>query len=49
VIGEGSTIGGNVFLMHSVPPNSVVIYDDGRMIVRSKRDRGLDASVDFQI
>ena len=25
VIGEGSTVGGNVFLMESVPPNSLVI------------------------
>lgn len=27
VIGAGSTIGGNVFLMDSVPPNSIVVQD----------------------
>ena len=36
VIGAGSTIGGNVFLMESVPPNSIVIYDAPKMRVLSK-------------
>jgi serine O-acetyltransferase len=36
VIGAGSTIGGNVFLMESVPPNSIVIYDSPDMRVLSK-------------
>jgi serine O-acetyltransferase len=36
VIGAGSTIGGNVFLMESVPPNSIVIYDAPEMRVLSK-------------
>lgn len=49
VIGEGSTIGGNVFLMHGVPPHSLVLYENGRMVVRSKRDRGAAAAMDFQI
>jgi serine O-acetyltransferase len=48
VIGQGSTIGGNVFLMHSVPAHSLVIYEDGRMTVLNKRDRGTPA-IDFQI
>jgi serine O-acetyltransferase len=48
VIGEHSTIGGNVFLMHSVPPHSLVLYEDGRMVVRPKRER-LGLEVDFQI
>ncbi|MBN1412864.1 MAG: serine acetyltransferase [Spirochaetales bacterium] len=26
VIGKGSTIGGNVWLLHSVPPNSIITY-----------------------
>ena len=48
VIGEHSTIGGNVFLMQSVPPNSLVIYEDGRVNIMNKRDRNL-SPVDFQI
>ena len=28
VVGAGSTIGANVFLTHSVPPNSLVLYSD---------------------
>ena len=36
VIGAGSTIGGNVFLMESVPPNSIVLYDAPEMRVLSK-------------
>ncbi|MCC6232617.1 MAG: serine acetyltransferase [Verrucomicrobiales bacterium] len=48
VIGAHSTIGGNVFLMHSVPPHSLVFYEDGRMVVKGKRDRNLP-EVDFQI
>lgn len=48
VIGEGSTIGGNVFLMHSVPADSLVIYEDGRMVVKRKRERS-QPRLDFQI
>jgi serine O-acetyltransferase len=47
VIGAGSTIGGNVFIMDSVAPNSLVIYDGLDMRVLSKADR--KTSVDFQI
>lgn len=47
VIGAGSTIGGNVFLMDSVAPNSLVIYDGLDMRVLNKRHPG--AAVDFQI
>ncbi len=47
VIGAGSTIGGNVFIMNSVAPNSLVIYDGLDMRVLNKRDR--TAVVDFQI
>jgi serine O-acetyltransferase len=46
VIGAGSTIGGNVFLMDSVPPNSLVVYDGLDMRVLSKDKK---TSVDFQI
>ena len=48
VIGSGSTIGANVFLMQSVEPNSLVLMDDVRVKVLSKRERA-DAIVDFQI
>lgn len=47
VIGAGSTIGGNVFIMNSVAPNSLVIYDGLDMRVLNKRDA--KAVVDFQI
>jgi hypothetical protein len=38
VIGAGSTIGGNVFIMDSVAPNSLVIYD-GLDMHRRRRSR----------
>ena len=47
VIGAGSTIGGNVFIMESVAPNSLVIYDGLDMRVLSKTDK--KTAVDFQI
>lgn len=47
IIGAGSTIGGNVFLMESVQPNSLVIYDGLDMRVLSKNDR--NTAIDFQI
>jgi serine O-acetyltransferase len=47
IIGAGSTIGGNVFIMESVQPNSLVIYDGLDMRVISKADRNL--AIDFQI
>lgn len=40
VIGAGSTIGGNVFIMDSVAPNSLVIYDGLDMRVLNKADKG---------
>jgi serine O-acetyltransferase len=48
VIGAGSTIGGNVFIMDSVAPNSLVIYDGLDMRVLSKADKGKTA-LDFHI
>ena len=47
VVGAGSTIGGNVFIMDSVQPNSLVIYDGLDMRVLSKADKS--AGLDFQI
>ena len=48
VIGAGSTIGGNVFLTHSIPPNSLVLADDVRVKVVGKKDKQVQSS-DFQI
>ena len=41
VIGAGSTIGGNVFIMDSVAPNSLVIYDglDMRVLSKAQKDK----------
>ena len=49
IIGAGSTIGGNVFLMESVAPNSVVLYDAPKARVLNKLDRKQKTLVDFQI
>ncbi len=49
VIGAGSTIGGNVFLMESVAPNSIVLYDAPKARVLSKSERKARSSADFQI
>ncbi len=47
IIGAGSTIGGNVFIMDSVQPNSLVIYDGLDMRVLEKGQK--NAALDFQI
>ena len=47
VIGAGSTIGGNVFIMESVQPNSLVIYDGLDMRVLKRRNKS--TAIDFQI
>ena len=39
VVGEGSTIGANAFLLHSVPPHSLVLADDVKVKVLSKEAR----------
>jgi serine O-acetyltransferase len=39
VVGAGSTVGANVFLTHSVPPNSLVVYEDVKVRVLPKPDR----------
>ena len=38
IIGAGSTIGANVFLQHSVEPNSLVLMEDVKVKVLSKRE-----------
>jgi serine O-acetyltransferase len=47
VIGRGTTVGGNVFLIQSVPPNSVVLMEELRVKVMNKSERL--SLVDFQI
>jgi serine O-acetyltransferase len=47
IIGAHSTIGGNVFIMDSVAPNSLVIYDGLDMRVLDKSER--KTVLDFQI
>lgn len=47
IIGSGSTIGANVFLMGSVPPDSVVLMEEVHARVFSKKDRAI--YLDFQI
>jgi len=50
VIGAGSTIGGNVFLMESVAPNSIVLNNAPEARVLNKADRKKRAqAADFQI
>ncbi len=48
VVGEGSTIGANVFLTSSVPPHSLVVQDEARVKVMSKKDTQ-HPSADFAI
>jgi serine O-acetyltransferase len=48
VIGEGSTIGANVFLMHSVPPNSLVVYEEKQLSILDKKTRRKSA-IEFSI
>jgi serine O-acetyltransferase len=38
VVGKGSTVGGNVWLTHSVPPNSVVMIEDPGLVVAERRE-----------
>ncbi len=40
VIGAGSTIGANVFLTHSVPPRSLVYFQEKRLQIIDKDKRG---------
>ena len=37
IVGKGSTIGGNVWLTHSVPPNSVVMIEEPALVVADKK------------
>ena len=49
IIGENSTIGANVFLMQSVPANSLVIQQPTQIIIRDKSVRRAIEPVEYQI
>lgn len=49
VIGEGSTIGANVFLMQSVPPNSLILYEEKGIRILDKNARRPRRGTDFSI
>ncbi len=50
VIGANSTIGANVFLMQSVPANSLVVYEEKQLAVRDKlANKRSGADLDWQI
>ena len=49
VIGENSTIGANVFLMQSVPPHSLVIYEEKQLSIRTKPAKGGPVALDWEI
>lgn len=48
-IGVNSTIGANVFLMHSVPANSLVVYEEKQLAVRDKTARTTLVDYDYSI
>lgn len=48
IVGEGSTIGANVFLTNSVPPHSLVVQEDANVKVTPKKSREKVAT-EFQI
>lgn len=49
VIGANSTIGANVFLMNSVPANSLVVYEEKQLVIRDKAARRKLDDYDFSI
>ena len=46
VIGANSTIGANVFLTKSVPPNSLVYYEEKELEIVQKRSRKVAPETD---
>jgi serine O-acetyltransferase len=47
VVGRNSTIGGNVFIMHSVPPDSLVYCEEAQVRVVAKGTKS--AAADYSI
>jgi serine O-acetyltransferase len=44
VIGSNSTVGANVFLTHSIPPNSLVYYEEKRIEIVPKRSQRISVN-----
>ena len=49
VIGANSTIGANVFLMRSLPPDSLVINEEKQLVIHDKSARKKEAALDWTI
>jgi serine O-acetyltransferase len=49
VIGANSTIGANVFLLQSVPPNSLVVYEEKQLVIRDKHAKKKSDDFDWTI
>jgi serine O-acetyltransferase len=48
-IGEHSTIGANVFLMQSVPPHSLVVYEEKQLSIADKNSRRKVSAMEYTI
>jgi serine O-acetyltransferase len=48
-IGANSTIGANVFLMHSVPPEALVAFEEKQLVICDKSARKKEAALDWII
>jgi serine O-acetyltransferase len=49
VIGKNSTIGANVFLMQSVPADSLVVYEEKQLVIRNKLNKKNHDGFDWSI
>ncbi|MFO1488237.1 MAG: serine O-acetyltransferase [Verrucomicrobiota bacterium] len=49
VVSANSTIGANVFLMQSVPANSLVVYEEKQLVIRDKSAKKRTAELDWTI
>ncbi|MGA2691414.1 MAG: serine O-acetyltransferase [Opitutaceae bacterium] len=49
VIGARSTIGANVFILHGIPPNSLVFYEEKQLVIRDKSARSRGPELDWSI
>ncbi len=49
VIGANSTIGANVFLMASVPPDSLVTYEEKQLRIVDKRSKNEEGALEWSI
>ena len=49
VIGAHSTIGANVFLTHSVPPHSLVFYEEKQLRILDKKKRQTEPALEWSI